>query len=240
MASANRGATRAPNPSGDRAITATPTEPARPSLTTEEERIVTRTLAKAATLNERVDLALSELGSLLFTDVFGGDSTAVIEHRGDNPVWVELLRRAGGRTLRFSDKTLTQAALIAAYDRRLADDRWTALDPARKSLLLPLRDDKALRAAADHVLRSNLSYRATQAYVATLRAALGEPVERRESPARLRSAVRTAAERLAGKDRAKRIVEVARAMDDGDRAAFSKELKSLAKSLAALAEKIDK
>lgn len=236
MVSANQGRKRAPHASGDATIAA----PAQRNLTTEEERIVTRTLAKAATLNERVELALRELGGLLFADVFGGDSAAAIEHRADNPVWVELLRRAGGRTLRFSDKTLTNAVLIAAYDRRLADDRWTALDPARKSLLLPLRDEKAMRAAADHVLRSNLSYRATQAYIATLRAELGEPVERRESPARLRSAVRTATERLTGKDRARRIVEVARAMDDGDRAAFSKELKSLARSLAALAEKIDK
>jgi hypothetical protein len=53
--------------------------------------------------------------------VFSGGTTAALDAKSKNPVWRELLRRAGGPTLRW-----------------LVGGPWSDLDYARTELLLPL------------------------------------------------------------------------------------------------------
>ena len=49
-------------------------------------------------------------------------------------MWQELVRRAGGPTLRISKHMLYVAVRLAAYDKRITDQTWRGLDPGRKEL----------------------------------------------------------------------------------------------------------
>ncbi len=97
--------------------------------------------------------------------VFEDDSSAALEGRRDNPVWRELLGRAGGPTLKLPLQALHTCVRIAALDKRIQDEAWRNLEPGRKDLLLPLRSEAALREGAQHVTAMKLTYRDTKAYV---------------------------------------------------------------------------
>jgi hypothetical protein len=89
-------------------------------------------------------------------------------------MWLELVRRAGGPTLQLSKRLLYVAVRLAAYDKRIVDHVWRSLDVGRKELLLPLRDDARLRAAARHVSSFSLTHGHTAAYVEELLAIHGQ------------------------------------------------------------------
>ena len=91
--------------------------------------------------------------------------SAALEGRRDNPVWRELLGRAGGPTLKLPLQALHTCVRIAALDKRIQDEAWRNLEPGRKELLLPLRSEAALREGAQHVTAMKLTYRDTKAYV---------------------------------------------------------------------------
>lgn len=100
-----------------------------------------------ATRNVMED-ALVDYGRWILVNVFGDDAAAALDGRSKNAVWVTLLRRAGGPTLRLSRRMLYVAVEIAARDKRINDDVWRTLEPGRKELLLPLADEPVMRKAA--------------------------------------------------------------------------------------------
>ncbi len=209
-----------------------------PALSKAEQALLATALERSESTRNAIETSLVEYGRWLLVHVFGDDTSAVLEHRYDNPIWVHLLKRAGGSTLRLSPRFLSNALLIATYDKRLNDGSWKALDPGRKEILLPLKADRELRDAAKHVLTANLSTRKTREFVGQLREANGVSVERRESAARVRQILRSTHDRFSGKQRTERILAAAKKLDAKERGQLVKEFEALAKTAAALAKKI--
>lgn len=209
-----------------------------PALSKSEQALLSTALERSESARNAIETTLVEYGRWLLVHVFGDDTTAVLEHRYDNPIWAHLVKRAGGPTLRLSPRFLTNALLIATYDKRLNDGSWKALDPGRKELLLPLKEEKELREAAQHVLTANLSTRKTREFVDQMRESNGVSVERRESAARVRQILRNTQDRFSGKQRTERILAAAKKLDSKERAQLVKEFEALAKTAAALAKKI--
>lgn len=75
------------------------------------------------------------------------DTREALDLRTKNPVWTELVRHAGGPTLKLSRKVLDVALRMAAYHRRITDETFRALDSGRKERLLPLGDPARMRQA---------------------------------------------------------------------------------------------
>ena len=100
--------------------------------------------------------------------IFASDAAAALDGWSKNRVWTELVRRAGGPTLRLSRHLLYVTLRLAAFDRRITDQSWRNLDVGRKELLLPLGDDARIREAAQHVTSFDLSTIKTRAYVTGL------------------------------------------------------------------------
>ncbi len=134
-------------------------------LTREEKLLLAEALRRAEVARDAVEDALVGLGRWLLVHVFQDDSSAALEGRRDNPVWRELLERAGGPTLRLPLPALHRCVRIAAFDKRIQDEAWRNLESGRKELLLPLQTEDALREGAQQVTALKLSYRATKAYV---------------------------------------------------------------------------
>src|SRR5207249_5752286 len=80
-------------------------------------------------------------------------------------------------------RMLYVALHLAARDKRITDQAWRGLDAGRKELLLPLRNDGAIREAAQHVAQFNLTQRNTREYVRSLVTPAGNaPVIRLTGP----------------------------------------------------------
>ena len=152
-----------------------------------------RRLAEAVRLGEEArseaEGALVGYGRWLLVNVFDDDTTEALLHKRTNPVWHALLELADGPRLRLSRTSIHLAVQIAAYDKRLNDEAFRALDVTRKRMLLPLADDRRIRDAAQHVSGMKLTASDTQAYV---RAQLAESGEK---PA-LRMTAKTATARV--------------------------------------------
>lgn len=140
-------------------------------LTRRDQQLVSEALRRGEETRNTVEHALVEYGRWLLIHVFADDARAALERRRDNAIWRELLARAGGPTLRLSPRFMHVAITIAAHDKRITDDSWRLLEPARKQLLLPLGDEAAMREAAQHVVKMKLSHRATSVFVRGLREA---------------------------------------------------------------------
>ncbi len=134
-------------------------------LTKEQRLLLAEALRRAELARDTIEDAVVELGRWLLVHVFEDDSTAALEGRRDNPVWRELLDRAGGPSLKMPARALHISVRIAAFDKRIQDEAWRNLEPGRKELLLPLRSEEALREGAQHVTAMKLSHRDTKAYV---------------------------------------------------------------------------
>ena len=71
-------------------------------------------LARAEETRDVMEDALVSFGRWMLVEVFNDDAGAALDERGDNPVWLELRRRAGGPTLRLSERMLCVALHVAA------------------------------------------------------------------------------------------------------------------------------
>jgi len=134
-------------------------------LTKDQKLLLAEALRRCEVSRDAIEDAVVELGRWLLVHVFEDDATAALEGRRDNPVWRELLERAGGPSLKMPARAINIAVRIAAYDKRIQDEAWRNLEPGRKELLLPLGADAALREGAQHVTAMKLSHRDTKAYV---------------------------------------------------------------------------
>jgi hypothetical protein len=139
-----------------------------------ERQVFNEALRLGADLADEVEAKVAAYGRWLLESVFSNDAAAALDERTKNKVWMELVRRSGGPTLRIGHRMLYIAVRLAAYDKRISDQTWRGLDAGRKELLLPLRQDRRLRDAAQHVTKFNLTQTKTKAYVGELLAKEGE------------------------------------------------------------------
>lgn len=214
--------------------------PANETLDAAERKVLDEAMSRVATVFETVDDAMTELGRWLFTQVFGEDSSAVIEHADDNAVWKALVAHADSAKVRLSAELLRATALCAAYDKRLNSDAWRSLDFSRKSRLVRLGDDKLLRKGAQHVLASNLGVRQVEAYVRNVLAELGEPVPTRVNVSAFRGQLAKWTERVSAKSFARQLEGAAKKLDDEEREALVSELESAQEALAELVARLSK
>jgi hypothetical protein len=138
------------------------------TLTSREKALLDEALRRGEDLREQVEANVTSYGRWLLGSIFGNDASAALDDKSNNSVWRELVRRAGGPTLRIGRRMLYVALQLAARDKRIADTTWRGLDAGRKELLLPLGDDTRLREAAQHVAKFNLTQASTRQYVSSL------------------------------------------------------------------------
>ncbi len=188
-------------------------------------------LAEALRLAEQtrntVEDALVEYGRWLLVHVFQNDAAAALDEKSENPLWLELLRRAGGPTLQLSRRFLNVAIAIAAHDKRITDDAWRLLEPGRKELLLPLGEEKAMRKAAAHVVKLKLSQRSTRQYVKSLRDEAGAGAKVRLTPAQAQAHVGRFLGRVGDAGYEKRLLSAVKAMDAEQRKALVEQAAAL-------------
>lgn len=205
-----------------------------------QRKMLAEALRRAEETRNVMEDALVTFGRWLLVQVFDDDASAALAGRHQNPVWRSLLARAGGPTLRLSERMLYVALHIAAHDKRINDEAWRNLEPGRKELLLPLGDESTMRRAAQHVTAMKLTQRATRAYVTSVLAESGEERAARLTPRRVVAQVRGFREKVTRGQWQRRAVSALRDGDDEARAAARKELEALQTWAATLLGKLAK
>ncbi|CAN5459543.1 hypothetical protein BH09MYX1_BH09MYX1_66880 [soil metagenome] len=92
-------------------------------LSKPEQRVFDAALRLGEDLAGEVESKVAAYGRWLLAEVFANDASAALDERTKNPVWTELVRRAGGPTLRVSMRTLYIELRLAAYDHRITDQK---------------------------------------------------------------------------------------------------------------------
>jgi hypothetical protein len=196
-------------------------------LTKQERALVDEALRRGQDLRDELESAVRSFGRWVLGKVFGGDTTRALDGKADNPVWREILRRAGGPTLPISRRLVYVAVSVAAFDKRIPDGAWRGLDLGRKELLLPLQHEDALREAAEHVSRFNLSQSDTWAYVTQKLSDKGKPRQLRLTAPRLMARVKGMRQELGRPELLRKAGTVISALDEEQRAEVAEELQSL-------------
>ena len=93
-----------------------------PALSAPQRKQLALALARAEETRDVMEDALVSFGRWVLVNVFDDDAAAALDGRHDNPVWRDLLARAGGPTLRLSERMLYVALHIAAHDKRITDE----------------------------------------------------------------------------------------------------------------------
>lgn len=207
-------------------------------LTKPEQRVFDAAVRLGEDLAVAVESKVAEYGRWLLEEVFANDAHAALDDRTKNPVWTELVRRAGGPTLRIGRRTLYVALRVAAYDHRITDQTWRELDAGRKERLLPLRDDRRLREAAQHVTKFKLTQVKTEAYVTALLAESGTPRELRLTGALLMGRMKKLHETLGGAAVLRKLRTLSADLEPKERAALGQELEKVRDVLTALAREV--
>ena len=195
-------------------------------------------LREGANLADELESRVMAYGRWLLDEVFANDAAAALDDKSKNPVWLELIRRAGGPTLRITKKMLYVAVRLAAYDKRIADQTWRGLDAGRKELLLPLRDDRRLREAAQHVSRFNLTQVMTSAYVDELMAESGEAKPVRLTAPMLVGRMKKIQKALGGAATLRRMRALHGELSHAERVEVASEIDKVREVLSALAREV--
>ncbi len=203
-----------------------------------EKKVFSEALRLGADLADEVEGKVSAYGRWLLEAVFGNDAAAALDEKTKNPIWQELVRRAGGPTLRISKTMLYIAVRLAAYDKRITDQTWRGLDAGRKELLLPLREDRRLRDAAQHVTKFNLTHTNTRAYVGELLAESGDAPSVRLTAPLLMGRMKKIRESLGGAAVLKKVRALHRDLDASDRQALAGEIDKVREVLSAIAREV--
>lgn len=144
------------------------------ALDASQKATLSDALREGAGLADELEDRVVAYGRYLLSKVFADDTSAALDRKTKNPVWTELVRRAGGPTLRLSRHFVYTALAMAAWDKRIHDSAFRTLDSARKELLLPLGEAKKLKEAANHVAKLDLTQTDTRQYVTGLMADEGK------------------------------------------------------------------
>ena len=75
-------------------------------LTSPERGVFEEALRRGEDLREEIESSVSSFGRWLLGAVFHDDTTAALDDKSQNPVWLELVRRAGGPMLGLSKGAL--------------------------------------------------------------------------------------------------------------------------------------
>lgn len=97
-------------------------------LAAKDAHLLDRALVEGQKLQDTLEDALVAYGRWLLVEVFGNDTAAALDPGTTNPVWLELVRRAGGPTLGVSRNLLSTALRVAANDKHITTSRgsgWT-------------------------------------------------------------------------------------------------------------------
>ena len=207
-------------------------------LTAGERQIFGEASRLGADLADEVEAKVSAFGRWLLEAVFDNDGAAALDRTTKNPVWQELVRRAGGPTLRVSKHMLYVSLQLAAYDKRITDQTWRGLDTGRKELLLPLAEDRRLRDAAQHVSKFNLTQTKTRAYVGELLAQTGEPAKVRLTAPVLMNRMKRLRESLDGAAVLRRVRAIHGELETTERQAIAGEIDKLREVLSAIAREM--
>jgi len=207
-------------------------------LNAKEKTLLNEALRRGEDLGEQVESAVVSYGRWLLGAVFDDDAAAALDARSKNPVWIELVRRAGGPTLRVSRHVLYVALSVAAHDKRITDQAWRALDAGRKELLLPLTTDDRLRAAAQHVSKFNLTQASTKQYVTELLGAEGRARQIRITAPQLVARVRKLRAGLEKSAVLRRIGDLGRDLTPAEREKVAGEVERLKEVLSDVAKAV--
>lgn len=209
-------------------------------LTKPERAVLDEAIRLGSDLADELGSKIVSFGRWLLENVFHNDATAALEDKGQNHVWLELVRRAGGPTLAVSRRMLYVALQVAAHDKQITDQSWRGLDAGRKEILLPLRETARLRQAAQHVTRFNLTQPKTREYVGTLLAESGRPKQMRVTGKTLATRVRKMRESLGAAGFVRRVKEMHAELEAAERAKIAGEIDKLRDVLAELARTLKK
>jgi len=207
-------------------------------LNAAEKKVFSEALRLGADLADEVEAKVSAYGRWLLEVVFADDAAAALDDRTKNPVWLELVRRAGGPTLRIGRRMLFIAVRLAAYDKRITDQTWRGLDAGRKELLLPLREDRRLRDAAQHVTKFNLTQTKTTAYVSELLAETGEAPSVRLTAPLLIGRMKKIHESLGGAAVLRKVRALHADLDGAERKALAGEVEKVRDVLTVIAREV--
>jgi hypothetical protein len=207
-------------------------------LDAQEKRVFNEALRLGADLADELESKVAAYGRWLLEEVFGNDAAVALDDKTNNPVWLELVRRAGGPTLRIGKRMLYVALRVAAYDKRITDQTWRGLDVGRKELLLPLREDRRLRDAAQHVTKLNLSQTKTHAYVAELLAESGEAPSVRLTAPQLLGRMKKLREGLGGQAVLRKVRSLQADLEPAQRQALVGEIEKVREVLSAIAREV--
>ena len=206
-------------------------------LTADQKLVFNEALRLGADLADEVEAKVASYGRWLLESVFGNDAAAALDDRTKNPVWMELVRRSGGPTLRIGQRMLYIAVRLAAYDKRITDQTWRGLDAGRKEILLPLREDRRLRDAAQHVTKFNLTQNKTRTYVGALLAKDGEGRVRLTAPL-LMVRMKKIHETLGSASMLRKIRALHGALEVAERQALVGEIEKARDALTAVAREV--
>jgi hypothetical protein len=209
-------------------------------LDPQEGHLLDRALAKGQDLRDTLEDAVVAYGRWLLVEIFQNDTKKALDDASTNPVWMELVRRAGGPSLGVSRTILYVALRIAANDKRLSDETWRRLDVGRKQLLLPLREPPKLRLAAQHVMKFNLTQAKTKEYVTQLLTDEGKKRQVRLTHKGLVSRVRKLKDNLGGAAVLKKTVELAAKMSARERTELVREVAALKAILEAVSNAVER
>jgi hypothetical protein len=192
-----------------------------------ERAVLDEALRLGEDLAQETEAKILGYGRWILEQVFQNDTSDALDDKSHNPVWMELVRRAGGPTLRMSRRLLYVAVRVAAYDKRITAQSWRGLDAGRKELLLPLAEERRLRDAAQHVSDMNLSQAKTRAYVTTLLAADGKARQVRITGPALVGRVRKLRSSLEGAGVLRKIRELGDKLGPRERGEVAEEIDKL-------------
>jgi hypothetical protein len=193
-------------------------------LTPDQHDVLEEARSRGEDCREQVESTVTSYGRWLLSAVFDNDAAAALDDKSDNPVWREIIRRAGGPTLKVSRRLLYVALKVAARDKRITDQTWRGLDSGRKELLLPLGRDDRMREAARHVSKFNLTQSSTRQYVSELLKSDGKPRAVRLTMPRLVSNVQKLRVKLGSAAALKRVADLRDSVGDAERAKAAEEV----------------
>ncbi|MBK8695526.1 MAG: hypothetical protein IPN17_25440 [Deltaproteobacteria bacterium] len=98
-----------------------------------EKKLLAEALRRAEETRDVMEDALVGFGRWVLVAVFSDDAGAALDERADNPVWRELLARAGGPTLRLNRLPFHVSVHIAARTSASPTRRGARWSPGARS-----------------------------------------------------------------------------------------------------------
>ena len=206
------------------------------ALTSPQRAVLADAIREGTDVAETLEDRVRAYGRYLLAKVFGDDTREALDLRTKNPVWTELVRHAGGPTLKLSRKVLDVALRMAAYDRRITDETFRTLDSGRKERLLPLGDPQRMRQAAAHVTKFRLTQTDTEQYVTSLLTEDGKSRQVRFTAPQLVSKVKTLRSNLEKASTLRRVRELKGQISPKEREEMAAEMERLGEAVRGVAK----